>query len=476
MDDIKEIFLKVLSRYIHDNLLEYQNNGKKYKFSFDMKNYNDSLHVVFQYNKAGKIGITDVHSFQIFLNEINIEASKSHLNYTTILDTNSLFFSKKLLPYLHSYEWSLRKLIYLLAPTYFDNWKKDSIPDEMISAIKGKQEQAIGKHDLNNLLQWIDLYDFEEYLFGENYLFISTGKEKNIVRYKEISIEELLNLFREADDLCLSDPFSLWSEVFSKYMHVDLEEIRKDMELIRKGRNIVSHNKEIKYSLYKDLIKNLKKYVKQLNEAFKKILIGEIADEKLFDMTNDFEAYIGNHYSNINLPNATKLLTSLSTNTVLNTDSAKKMMETLGSALSAQRAVMQNIDTEGFRRAAEGINQSLSTNTVLNTDSAKKMMETLGSALSAQRAVMQNIDTEGFRRAAEGINQSLSTNTVLNTDSAKKMMETLGSALSAQRAVMQNIDTEGFRRATEGMNQSLFPKQALKSDYKIADDIEDSNK
>ncbi|PEX98886.1 hypothetical protein CRN01_15700, partial [Enterococcus faecium] len=83
MDDIKEVFLEVLSRYIQDNLLEYQNNGKKYEFSFDIKNYNDSLHVVFQYNKAGKIGITDVHSFQIFLNEINIEASKSHLNYTT---------------------------------------------------------------------------------------------------------------------------------------------------------------------------------------------------------------------------------------------------------------------------------------------------------------------------------------------------------------------------------------------------------
>ncbi|HAP9299210.1 TPA: hypothetical protein IWI92_001609, partial [Enterococcus faecium] len=469
-------FLEVLSRYIQDNLLEYQNNGKKYEFSFDIKNYNDSLHVVFQYNKAGKIGITDVHSFQIFLNEINIEASKSHLNYTTILDTNSLFFSKKLLPYLHSYEWALRKLIYLLAPTYFDNWTKDSIPDEMISAVKGKQKQAIGKYDLENLLQWIDLYDFEEYLFGENYLFISTGNEKNIVRYKEIIVEELLNLFRETDDLSLSDPFSLWSEVFSKYMYVDLEEIRKDMELIREGRNIVSHNKEIKYSLYKDLIKNLKKYVKQLNEAFKKILIGEIADEKLFDMTNDFEAYIGNHYSNINLPNATKLLTSLSAMTVLNTDSTKKMMETIGPALSVQRAVMQNIDTEGFRRATEGMKQSLSAMTVLNADSTKKMMETISSALSAQRAVMQNIDTEGFRRATEGMKQSLSAMTVLNTDSTKKMMETIGPALSAQRAVMQNIDTEEFRRATERMKQSLSPKQALKSDYKIADDIEDSNK
>ena len=55
-------------------------------------------------------------------------------------------------------------------------------------------------------------------------------------------------------------------------------------------------------------------------------------------------------------------------------------------------------------------------------------------------------------------------------------METIGPALSAQRAIMQNINTEGFRRATEGMKPSLSPKQALKSDYKIADDIEDSNK
>ncbi|HII3956642.1 TPA: hypothetical protein ACY4D5_002420, partial [Enterococcus faecium] len=105
-----------------------------------------------------------------------------------------------------------------------------------------------------------------------------------------------------------------------------------------------------------------------------------------------------------------------------------------------------------------------------------KMMETISSALSAQRAVMQNIDTEGFRRATEGMKQSLSAMTVLNTDSTKKMMETIGPALSAQRAVMQNIDTEEFRRATERMKQSLSPKQALKSDYKIADDIEDSNK
>ncbi|WP_237579207.1 hypothetical protein, partial [Enterococcus sp. JM9B] len=307
MDDIKETFMKVLSRFICDDLLEYQNNEKKYRFSFDMKKYNDSLHVMFRYNKRGKIGITDVHSFQIFLNEINIEASKSHLNYTTIVDTNSLFFSKKLLPYLHSYEWALRKLIYLLSPMYFDNWTKDSIPNEIIAEIKSKQKQAIGKYDFNNLLQWIDLYDFEEYLFGENYLSIVTGNEKNIVRYKEIDIEELLNLFREVDDLSISKPFSLWNEVFSKYIDIDLEEIQNDMELIREGRNIVSHNKEIQLSLYQQLIKNLKKYVKQLDEAFQKILIGEIAENELSDMSDDFEGYVDHHFNNLDMTDVARL-------------------------------------------------------------------------------------------------------------------------------------------------------------------------
>lgn len=94
MENIEETFLKVLSPYISDSILRFQEQEKNYKFGFDIKNYNDSLHVVFQYNKTGKIGIKEVHIFQIFLAKVNIEASKSKLNYTTLLDTNALFFEK----------------------------------------------------------------------------------------------------------------------------------------------------------------------------------------------------------------------------------------------------------------------------------------------------------------------------------------------------------------------------------------------
>ncbi|HAR0854983.1 TPA: hypothetical protein IYI91_000171, partial [Enterococcus faecium] len=435
---IEETFLKVLSPYISDSILRFQEQEKNYKFGFDIKNYNDSLHVVFQYNKTGKIGIKEVHIFQIFLAKVNIEASKSKLNYTTLLDTNALFFSKKLLPYLHSYEWALRKLIYLLAPAYFsDNWAEESIPNEIISSIKRKQIQAIGKFDSKNLLQWIDLYDFEEYLFGENYILVTQENEENIVRYKEISQDQLLKLFQD-NSHTISDSYSLWSEVFSKYMDVKLEEIQTDMSLIREGRNIVSHNKEIEMALYQKLIKKLKRYTNQLEKAFQKILAGDIAGEDLSDMSDDFEGYIGNYFSNIDLAGVTKLSESLSAMKVLNTDSMKKSMESIGQTLSVQQEIMQNFDTEGIRRATEGINQSLQSIKILNTDSMKRSIESIGqtlSALSAQRAIMQNFDTKGIRSATEGINQSLQSMKIVNTDSMKRSMESIGKISSTNQVL-----------------------------------------
>jgi hypothetical protein len=332
MENIEETFLEILSPYISDSILKFQEQEKSYEFGFDIKNYNDSLHVLFQYYKAGKIGIKEVHIFQNFLAKVNIEASKSRLNYTTLLDTNALFFSKKLLPYLHSYEWALRKLIYLLVPTYFsDNWAEESIPNEIIASIKRKQIQATGKFDSKNLLQWIDLYDFEEYLFGENYILVTQENEENIVRYKEISQDQLLKLFQD-NSHTISDSYSLWSEVFSKYMDVRLEEIQSDMSLIREGRNIVSHNKEIEMALYQELIKKLKRYTNQLEKAFQKILAGDIASEDLSDMSDDFEGYIGNYFSNIDTGNLTTL-----------SESTKSTLKELQATMVSQQGVLKGI-------------------------------------------------------------------------------------------------------------------------------------
>ncbi len=128
LENIEEIFREVMSNFLRESQLQCELKGKKLVFHFDIVSYGDSLNVTFSYDKSGQIGLGEIRTFQNILEDINIEASKAKLNHTTLLDTTSLFFSKKLLPYLHSYEWAMRKLIYLVSPTYFSkDWVEKSI-------------------------------------------------------------------------------------------------------------------------------------------------------------------------------------------------------------------------------------------------------------------------------------------------------------------------------------------------------------
>ncbi|API90127.1 hypothetical protein BKP56_13100 [Marinilactibacillus sp. 15R] len=434
-----------MAPYIKGSVLEYYDRKKVFEINFDVKPYNDSLHVIFIYNKPNRIGIKEVATFQKFLGEINICASKSKLNYTTLLDTNALFFSKRLLSHLHSYEWALRKLIYLLSPTYFsDNWVEESIPSEVISTIKRKQK---GKYDLKNFLQWMDLFDFEEYLFGENYILVTGENEESVVRYKEMSQEKLLSLFQD-NSLTISDPYSLWSEVFSKYMDVKLEEIQLDMRLIREGRNIVSHNKEIKVSLYQELVKKLKKYTNQLEEAFQKILVGEITNQALNDMTDDFEGYIGNQFSNINVASAIRA-----------SESTKSALEGLREAFSAQQGLVQQMAMP--KSALEGLREAFSAQQGLVQQMAmpKSALEGLREAFSAQQGLVQQMAMP--KSALEGLREAFSAQQGLVQQMAmpKSALEGLREAFSAQQGLVQQMAMP--KSALEGLKEVSLAQRSM---------------
>ena len=236
--------------------------------------------------------LAEVSTFQNLLREININASKSRIASSTLFDSNSLFFYKRLLPLLHKYEWSLRKLIYLLAPTYFSkDWVNSTISSEAISQIKKKIK---GNFDPNNLLQMMDLYDFEEYLFGENYIKV-IGEEGDVIRYKEFGIENLITLLVNGE-FSISKPYSLWEEIFNQYIDIDLSEIQNDMSLIRDGRNIVGHNKEISSETYENLRKGLKKYIKKLDLAFNKILDGNVDRNLIKESKDNFNDYLSEYF------------------------------------------------------------------------------------------------------------------------------------------------------------------------------------
>ncbi|MGX7012461.1 hypothetical protein [Lactococcus cremoris] len=291
--DVKTIFLENLKEFEYGSQLNCSDtNGNLLYFNYNIIKYDTSLHVTFTYDTIKKMTLAEVRTFQNLLKEINIKASKSEISSSTLFDSISLFFYKRLLPLLHKYEWSLRKLIYLLAPTYFSkDWVKYTISAEAISQFKKK---AKGNFDSNNLLQMMDLYDFEEYLFGENYIKV-IGEEEDVIKYKEFGIENLITLLVN-EEFNISKPYSLWEEIFNQYIDIDLSEIQNDMLLIRNGRNIVGHNKEISSETYENLSKVLKKYIKKLDLAFNKILDGNVDRNLIKESTDIFNDYMSEYF------------------------------------------------------------------------------------------------------------------------------------------------------------------------------------
>ncbi len=137
-----------LKEFEYGSQLNYSDtNGNLLYFNYNIIKYDTSLHVTFTYNTNDtkkKMTLAEVRTFQNLLKEINIKASKSEISSSTLFDSISLFFYKRLLPLLHKYEWSLRKLIYLLAPTYFPkDWVKYTISAEAISQFKKKQREIL---------------------------------------------------------------------------------------------------------------------------------------------------------------------------------------------------------------------------------------------------------------------------------------------------------------------------------------------
>ncbi|MDT2780555.1 hypothetical protein ABQD56_02565 [Vagococcus fluvialis] len=477
VENIEEIFRGIMSNFSSDSQFQYDFEWESLMFQCEIEPYGDSLNVVFTYNKSGQIGIKEVRVFQNFLEKINIEVSKSRINHTTLLDTNSLFFSKKLLPYLHNYEWSMRKLIYLVAPTYFsDNWVEKSVPKKIINNIKQKQK---GEYDAKNLLQSLDLFDIEEYLFGENYVKISSDEEINVFRFKEYDSNELIDFFSEGT-YTMSKPHSLWEDIFSQYVDIELEEIQLDMKLIREGRNSVSHNKEITEQLYQELRKKLKLYIKLLESAFTKMLSGSINTEELNDMEDDFEGYVDNRLNRSDITGINKFTENFAKQ-ISAREALKKQMDATGinkftenfaKQVSAREALKKQMDATGINKFTENLAKQVSAHEALMrridaTTGINKFTENFAKQVSAREALKKQMDATGINTFTENFAKQVSAHEALmrridTTTGMNKFTENFAKQVSAHEALMRRIDTTtGMNKFTENFAKQVSAHEAL---------------
>ncbi|HGW4860101.1 TPA: hypothetical protein ACNIGD_001408 [Enterococcus faecalis] len=425
---ILEIFQEVLSCYGVNSQIKYEFEGKVFYFDFETITYNESLHVIYKYEKNGRVGINEVVAFQEFLNEVNIKLSMKKLNSTTLLDTNALFFSKKLIPYLHKYEWSIRKFIYLLSPSYFTGpWIEESISEEKRKAIKKNLE---GKYDSNNLLQEMTLFDLEDYLFGRNYISVSIENEENVVRFRELNSENLLSYICN-NGAVVSNPFSLWEEIFNKYVDIELDEIHEDMKLIRKGRNTVGHNKELKSSIYSELIKKLKKYIGHLENAFQKILTGDVEKEDINIVADDFEGYIKNHWIRKDK---------------VDYEITENILDTL--------SIIHKYAENPWKTSAKSFSETMSEITKVNMNSWKLPLNTFSEAIPT----FKQINTNSWTVPAKSLSETMSEITKVNMNSWKLPLNTFSEAIPT----FKQINTNSWTTPAESF-KNMMPEFEIKT-------------
>ncbi|MGO3374216.1 hypothetical protein [Brochothrix thermosphacta] len=288
-DTAKEILEKLNEESLPEKneLSKKKNKEIKYKFIL----LKESIYASYEYNSEGTITIKDVKIFQEFINKIKIESSRQKFKAIVLHDETALFFSKKALPYLHNYEWSLRKLIYLFVPQYYmSDWVKNTLSVDELKTIKSRKRNNIDEH---NIMQQFTLYEIEDYLFGENYIKIYLGNEENSICIKDLDNQYLVNLIQSSEKK-VTDVFSLWEEIFNDHFQLNIKSIKEDMKFIRNTRNIATHNQEFLVGDYEKLLKLLKKYIKKISSVCESVMAEDLSDDIIETMRNDIESNLIN--------------------------------------------------------------------------------------------------------------------------------------------------------------------------------------
>ncbi|WP_195866310.1 hypothetical protein [Enterococcus faecalis] len=254
---------------------------------------------------------------------------------------------------------------------------------------------------------------------------MSIENEENVVRFRELNSENLLSYICN-NGAVVSNPFSLWEEIFNKYVDIELDEIHEDMKLIRKGRNTVGHNKELKSSIYSELIKKLKKYIGHLENAFQKILTGDVEKEDINIVADDFEGYIKNHWIRKDK---------------VDYEITENILDTL--------SIIHKYAENPWKTSAKSFSETMSEITKVNMNSWKLPLNTFSEAIPT----FKQINTNSWTVPAKSLSETMSEITKVNMNSWKLPLNTFSEAIPTFKQINTNSWTVPAKSLSETMSE-----------------------
>lgn len=221
--------------------------------------------------------------------DINTSGILKHFHILKIYDGLSEYYCKKLYPKYAQYERKLRYMILIIVTkAYGTGWIKNTVDENAKQSISGRAHNSFSNIKMDEILEYLDLGEIE------NYLFLPPDIDVKMCLEKEFTPEKMDSL--EKEEICslldqIKNPKCLWDRVFTEIG--DVNEWEKYMKDIHDVRNSVAHQKKISTKQYYDTLKQLNNINCELDSAIEIAVSKEITESKKIDILGSFASLAG---------------------------------------------------------------------------------------------------------------------------------------------------------------------------------------
>ena len=201
-------------------------------------------------------------------------------------DGLSKYYCEKLYPKYSEYERKLRYMVLLVVTkAYGKGWIANTIKGKIEKNVSAKARNSINRIHMNDILEYFDLNDLENYLFAP--------PEMDVVQFveNELTPEKLSALNKGQICLLIENirrPSCLWERIFTDVGTA--EEWKNLTKAVHGIRNCVAHNKKISKKQYDDTLKILTKINNRLDVAIDTVITQELEETKKIDILGTFAA------------------------------------------------------------------------------------------------------------------------------------------------------------------------------------------
>lgn len=201
-------------------------------------------------------------------------------------DGLSKYYCEKLYPKYSEYERKLRYMVLLVVTkAYGKGWIANTIKGKIEKNVSAKARNSINRIHMNDILEYFDLNDLENYLFAP--------PEMDVVQFveNELTPEKLSALNKGQICLLIENirrPSCLWERIFTDVGTA--EEWKNLTKTVHGIRNCVAHNKKISKKQYDDTLKILTKINNRLDVAIDTVITQELEETKKIDILGTFAA------------------------------------------------------------------------------------------------------------------------------------------------------------------------------------------